>query len=46
MRTSEFLNKLFVNDDKEYFVECSMNEKFQKWQPIKESSFMSQADEI
>ena len=46
LKTSEFLNKLITDTDKEYFVECSLNEKFKKWQPIKESTFMSQADEL
>ncbi len=46
LKTSEFLNKLIIDTEKEYFVECSLNEKFKKWQPIKESTFMSQSDEL
>ena len=45
-KTSEFLNSLFTDPNKEYYVECSLNEKFKKWQPLKASTFMSQADEL
>ena len=45
-KTSELMNDMFDTNLEEYFVECKMNEKFKKWQPIKESTFMSQSDEL
>lgn len=45
-KTSEFINDMFEQDKEEFFVECSLNDKFKKWQPIKESTFMSLATEL